>query len=167
MDRLEAMSLLVAAVEAGSLSAAARNLGAPLTTVSRKVADLETHLGTRLLNRSSRRMTLTDAGAAYVAACRRILSEVEQAEREAAGEFAAPRGELTISAPIVFGRLHIAPVVVDFLAAYPAIDVRLSLTDRVVNLRHGLGHGVQTGIGVAQDGQSGHGLSNKIGRAHV
>jgi DNA-binding transcriptional LysR family regulator len=128
------MSVLVAAVDAGSLSAAARRLGTPLATVSRKVSALETHLKTRLLNRSSRRLTLTDAGRAYVAACKRILEEVSEAERAATGEYSAPRGELVVTAPIVFGRLHVLPVVMEFLQAYPEVDVRLVLADRVINL---------------------------------
>ena len=121
MDRLEAMSFFVAAAEAGSLSAAARRSGVPLATVSRKVSDLERHLKTRLLNRSTRRLTLTDAGDAYLAACRRILDEVGEAERVAGGEYSAPTGELIITAPIVFGRLHVLPVVTAFLAAYPQV----------------------------------------------
>src|SRR5215471_19746129 len=101
MDRLDAMSILVLAVEAGSLSAASRQSGMPLATVSRKVSELEAHLGTRLLNRSSRRLTLTDAGQSYVAACKRILDDIEEAERAASGEYSAPRGDLIITAPIV------------------------------------------------------------------
>jgi DNA-binding transcriptional LysR family regulator len=134
MDRLEAMSIVLTVVEAGSLSAAGRRLGIPLATVSRKVSELEAHLGTRLLNRSSRRITLTAAGGSYVAACKRILEEVEEAERSAAGEYSAPKGDLAITAPIVFGRVHVLPIVLAFLAAYPEIDVRLSLADRVANL---------------------------------
>ena len=134
MDRLEAMSILLAVVEAGSLSAAARRRGIPLATVSRKLSDLETHLRTRLLNRSSRRITLTDAGRSYVAACRRILEDVEEAERSASGEYSVPKGDLTITAPIVFGRVHVLPIVVAFLAAHRQIDVRLMLADRVANL---------------------------------
>jgi DNA-binding transcriptional LysR family regulator len=134
MDRLEAMSIVLAVVEAGSLSAAARRRGTPLATVSRKVSDLETHLGTRLLNRSSRRITLTDAGRSYVAACRHILEDVEEAERSAAGEYSAPKGDLTITAPIVFGRLHVLPIVIEFLTAYREIDVRIMLADGVANL---------------------------------
>jgi DNA-binding transcriptional LysR family regulator len=134
MDRLESMSTLVAAVEAGSLSAAARKLGKPLATVSRKVSELEAHLRTRLVNRTSRRLTLTDAGRSYVAACKRILEDIEDAERAAAGEYTAPRGELIITAPIVFGRLHELPVVMDFLRAYPEIDIRLAQADRPINL---------------------------------
>jgi len=128
------MSILVTVSEAGSLSAAARRLGTPLATVSRKVSDLETHLKTRLLNRSNRRVTLTDAGQSYVAACKRILEEVGEAERAAAGEYSAPTGDLTITAPIVFGRLHVLPVAVEFLKAYPDIDIRIALADRVVNI---------------------------------
>jgi len=134
MDRFESMSVLVAAADAGSLSAAARRLGTPLTTVSRKVSELEAHLKTRLFNRSSRRLSLTDAGRSYVAACRRILDELSEAERAASGEYHAPKGELIITAPIVFGRLHVLPVVTAFLAAYPEIDIRLALADRAVNL---------------------------------
>jgi DNA-binding transcriptional LysR family regulator len=134
MDRLEAMSILLAVVDAGSLSAAARRLGTPLATVSRKVSELETHLGTRLLNRSSRRIALTDAGRSYVEACKRILEDVEEAERSASGEYSAPRGELIITAPIVFGRVHVLPIVIEFLAAYREIDVRIMLADRVANL---------------------------------
>ncbi len=126
--------MLVTAADAGSLSAASRRLGRPLTTVSRRISALEAHLGTRLLNRSSRRLTLTDAGRSYVAACKRILDDVKDAERAAAGEYSAPRGELTITAPIVFGRLHVLPVVTEFLKAYPEIDIRMVLADRVVNL---------------------------------
>ncbi|MER8483627.1 LysR family transcriptional regulator [Mesorhizobium sp. M1322] len=134
MDRLEAMSLFVAAVEAGSLSAAGRRFGIPLATVSRKVSDLERHLKTRLLNRSTRQLTLTDAGHAYLAACRRILDEVGEAERTAAGEYSAPTGELIITAPIVFGRLHVLPVITGFLAAYPDVAIRLMLADRITQL---------------------------------
>ena len=134
MDRLESMSMLVAAADAGSISAAARRLGRPLATVSRRISDLEAHLGTRLLNRSSRRLTLTDAGRSYVAACQRILEDVQEAERAATGEYSAPRGQLTVTAPIVLGRLHVLPVVSEFLAAYPEIDIRMVLADRVVNL---------------------------------
>jgi len=134
MNRLDAMSILVAVVDAGSLSAAARRLGMPLATVSRKVADLEAHLNTRLLHRTTRQLVLTEAGASYVAACRRILDDIGEAERTATGEYAAPKGELVVTAPVVFGRLHVVPVVAEFLAQYPQIDVNLMLTDRVVHL---------------------------------
>lgn len=133
-DRFESMAILVAVVEAGSFSAAARQLKVPLATVSRKVGDLESHLKTRLLHRSTRQLSLTEAGQSYVAACRRILEEVSEAERVVAGEYASPKGELVITAPIGFGRLNVLPVVTEFLKAYPDIDVRMMLTDRVVPL---------------------------------
>jgi DNA-binding transcriptional LysR family regulator len=134
MDRLEAMSLLVAVAEAGSFSAAGRKLGVPLPTVCRKISDLEAHLNTRLLTRSTRKLALTDSGAAYVAAARRILDEVNEAERAASGEHAAPRGDLVITAPVVFGRLHVLPVIAEFLARWPEINVRLVLADRNLHL---------------------------------
>ncbi|MES2532011.1 MAG: LysR family transcriptional regulator [Pseudomonadota bacterium] len=134
MDRFEAMSMLVSVVETGSLSAASRALQVPLATLSRKISDLEARLGTRLLIRTTRKLTLTDSGVAYLAAARRILEQVDEAERTAAGEFTVPKGELVITAPIMFGRLHVLPVVAEFLAAFPEIDVRLVLADRNVNL---------------------------------
>jgi DNA-binding transcriptional LysR family regulator len=134
MNRFEAMGVLLAVIDAGSLSAAGRKLGMPLATVSRKVSDLEAELKTRLLIRSTRQLTLTEAGRGYVAACRRILDDVNEAERVAAGEYSAPRGDLVVTAPVVFGRLHVLPVVIEFLRAYPDVDVRLALGDRIVNL---------------------------------
>ena len=134
MDRLEAMSMLVAVTEAGSLSAAARALQVPLATLSRKVSDLEARLGTRLLVRTTRKISLTDSGVTYVASARRILEQVDEAERTAAGEFTVPKGELVVTAPVMFGRLHVLPVVAEFLAAFPEINVRLTLADRNVNL---------------------------------
>jgi DNA-binding transcriptional LysR family regulator len=134
MNRLEAMRVLLAVIDAGSLSAAGRKLGMPLATVSRKVSDLETELKTRLLIRSTRQLTLTEAGRGYVAACRRILDDVNEAERAAAGEYSAPRGDLVVTAPVVFGRLHVLPVLIEFLRAYSQVNVRLVLGDRVVNL---------------------------------
>jgi DNA-binding transcriptional LysR family regulator len=134
MDRLESMSTLLAAVKAGSLSAASRKLGMPLATVSRKVSELEAHLRTRLLNRTSRRLSLTDAGRAYVEACKRILEDIGEAERAATGEYLKPRGALLITAPIVFGRIHVLPVAIEFLKAFSDIDIRIVLADRVFNL---------------------------------
>lgn len=133
-DRFEAMSILVAVVEAGSFSGAARQLRMPLATVSRKVGELEVRLKTRLLQRSTRQLSLTEAGQAYVAACRRILEDVNEAERAASGEYATPKGELVITAPMFFGRTHLLPVVTDFLKTYPDIDVRMLLVDRMVQL---------------------------------
>jgi DNA-binding transcriptional LysR family regulator len=134
MDRLEAMSVFLAVVEAGSLSGASRKLGAPLPTISRKLSELEAHLNTRLLLRSTRKLSLTSAGTAYVAAAKRILEEVSEAERAASGEYAAPRGELVIAAPVLFGRLHVLPIVTEFLARFAEIDIRLVLSDRNARL---------------------------------
>jgi DNA-binding transcriptional LysR family regulator len=135
MDRLESMTTLLVAVEAGSLSAASRKLGMPLATVSRKVSELEAHLRTQLVNRTSRRLTLTDAGRTYIAACKRILEDIGEAERAATGEYSAPRGSLIVAAPIVFGRLHVLPVVMEFLTAFPEIDIRIVLGDSVANIQ--------------------------------
>lgn len=135
MDRLEAMTTLLTIVDTGSFSAASRKLRTPLTTVSRRVADLETHLRTKLLHRTTRRVTLTDAGVPYVAACRRMFEQLDEAERAAGGEYQAARGALTITAPLVFGRLHLVPVAAGFMAAYPEITVNLRLSDRVLDLQ--------------------------------
>jgi DNA-binding transcriptional LysR family regulator len=134
MDRLEAMSIFLAVVEAGSLSAAARRQKTPLATVSRKVSELEQHLQTKLFDRSSRKLLLTDAGSSYVAACKRILADVTEAERAASGEYTAPTGELIVTAPIGLGRIHLIPILTEFLKTYPDIDVRMVLSDRVVSL---------------------------------
>ena len=106
----------------------------PLPTVSRKVGELENHLGVRLLTRTTRKLALTDAGAGYIEAAKRILEQVEEAERNAAGEYNAPRGELILTAPLIFGRAHLLPVVTQFMAAYPEITVRLLLSDRNLHL---------------------------------
>jgi DNA-binding transcriptional LysR family regulator len=134
MDRLEAMTVLLAVVEAGSLSAASRKLGMPLATVSRKISELEQHLKTRLLTRSARQLSLTDTGRAYVEASRRIVEEVDEAERAAMGEYQTPRGALRITAPIVFGRIHVLPVALDFVRAYPEVELSIVQSDHLLNL---------------------------------
>ncbi|WP_333839489.1 LysR family transcriptional regulator [Novosphingobium sp.] len=134
MDRLEAMALLVETVDAGSMSAAGRKRGMPLPTISRKLADLEAHLGVRLLNRSTRRLELTAAGAAYLVSARAILEQVGEAEREATGEYRTPRGALVVTAPTSFGRRHVLPLVGEFLARHDAISARLILTDQQLDL---------------------------------
>ncbi|WP_208246714.1 LysR family transcriptional regulator (plasmid) [Rhizobium sp. T1470] len=134
MDRLEAMTILLAAVDTGSLSAASRQLRLPLTTVSRRVSELEEHLKIRLLLRGNRKLALTDAGRSYVALCRRIMEDIAEAERVAAGEFLTPRGELIISVSPAMGRVHVMPVVAEFLRAFPDIHMRVQMTYRNVNL---------------------------------
>ena len=133
LDRLEAMSVLLAAVECGSLSKASRELRLPLATVSRKVAELEAHLNATLLIRSPRGLELTPAGRSYVTAAKAILEQVTEAERAASGEYSEPKGDLVVTAPIMFGRLHVLPVVTRFLAAYPDVAVGLVMTDRVTH----------------------------------
>jgi len=133
MDRFDAIRTLLAAVDGGSLSAASRKLGMPLPSVSRKVSELEAHLGTQLVVRTSRKLLLTDAGSAFVMASRRVLEDLEAAERTAAGEYTEPKGALVVTAPTMFGRLHALPVVNGFLAAYPDVMVQLMLTDRVAH----------------------------------
>jgi len=134
MDRFEAMSVLLAVVDAGSLSAGARRLHAPLATVSRKVADLERHLGVRLVLRTRRGLALTDEGRSFVAASRRILEDLEAAERQASGDYGALRGGLHVTAPIAFGERHLLPIALEFLKEQPDINLRLTLADRQLNL---------------------------------
>lgn len=134
MDRIDAMTVLLAVVQAGSLSGAGRKLGMPLPTISRKLSELEDHLGARLVIRSSRQLSLTDAGRSYTTACQRILEQIDEAERAAAGEYSAPRGSLVVAAPVAFGRAHMLPVIAEFLKAYPEIDVRLIQADRIAHL---------------------------------
>jgi DNA-binding transcriptional LysR family regulator len=133
MDRLEAMSVIVAVSETGGFSAASRRLKTPVATVSRKVSELEAHLKTQLFQRSSRRVTLTDAGRSYIEACKRVIEQVDDAEREVSGEYRVPKGDLAVTAPWGLGHMHLLPIAVEFLAAYPDVALRLVLTDRVVN----------------------------------
>ena len=146
MDRLDALTIFVAVAEQGSFVAAARRLGRSPAAVTRAVAALEDRLGTRLLNRTTRAMSLTDDGARHLDAARRLLGELEELEAGAAGEGGAPRGTLAVTAPVLFGRLHVLPVALDFLRDHPAVDLRLLLLDRVVSLvDEGLDVGVRLG----------------------
>jgi DNA-binding transcriptional LysR family regulator len=144
------MRVFVAVADAGSLSAAARHLAAPLPTVSRKVMALEEHVGIRLIARTTRRLALTEPGRRYLEACRRVLADLDEAERGLLGEHGAPRGELAVTAPAVFGRVHVLPVVVEFLRSFPQVDVRLLLLDRMVDLIDE-GQDVAVRIGVLPD----------------
>ncbi len=134
MDRFEAISAFAAVAEEGGFSAAARRLGVPLPTVSRKVSELETHLGAQLLVRSTRRVSLTETGQQFLITCRKILGELGEAEKLASGEYRAPRGELVVCAPVGLGSAYLAPVITEFLMAYPDIDIDLRLSDRIANL---------------------------------
>src|SRR5262249_49113038 len=134
MDRLEAMSIVLAVAEAGSLSAAARRLNTPVATASRKITELEAHLRAKLFERSARKLMLTDAGSSYVTALKRILADLSEAERAASGEYAVPTGELIVTAPVGLGRMHLVPILAEFLQSYPHINVRLVLSDRIISL---------------------------------
>jgi len=134
MDRLDAMQVLLAVVDAGSISAGSRKLNAPLPSVSRKVAELERHLGTQLLIRTSRNIQLTDAGRDYVEAARHIIAEIKDAELRASGEYEVPRGELTISASMQLGQAIVVPLASEFLQEHPEITLNVILQDRLVHL---------------------------------
>ena len=134
MDRFQSLSTFVAVAESGSFSGAARRLGQSLATVSRRVAELESHLQVQLLARTTRKVALTQAGQQFLSSAQQILSALDTAEKRAAGTATAPRGKLVVTAPIVFGRLHVLPVVADFLAIHEEVQIDLKLQDRVVDL---------------------------------
>jgi len=134
MDRFESMSAFVSVAEAGGFSAASRALGMPLATISRKVAELEEALGAQLLVRSNKSVSLTDIGREYFESSRRLLEDLAEIERGASGAYSTPKGLLVVSAPVALGRLHLSPILIDFLRAYPEIDVELRLSDRFADL---------------------------------
>jgi DNA-binding transcriptional LysR family regulator len=134
MDKLHAMATFVQIAERGSLTAAAQGLDTSLSAVVRTLAALEANLGVRLLNRTTRRMALTAEGQQYLERCRRILAEVEDAEQALRGTAQDPSGLLRVTAPVLFGQLHVAPVVDAFLARHRRTQVELILLDRVVSL---------------------------------
>lgn len=134
MDRLQSMKVFAKVVETGSFAAAAESLGLASSVVTRYVADLERHLGTRLLNRTTRRQSLTEMGAAYVERCQQILADVEEADQAAGQATRVLRGPLRINAPVSFGFRHLAPVASAFMARNPDVMLDISLIDRVVDL---------------------------------
>lgn len=147
MDKLAAMTAFVEIVDRGSLTAAADSLGKSLPTMVRTLAGLEESLGVRLLRRTTRRMSLTEEGEAFLERCRRILADVEEAEEMLTRGQAEPRGELRVTAPVLFGQMHVAPAVADFLREYRRVKVELLLLDRVVNL---VEEGIDVGIRIAR-----------------
>ena len=142
MDRIDAMKVFITAIDEGSLAGAARRLKRSPTAVSRALGLLEVHVGVELLHRTTRSLKLSEAGQRYAAACRRILTELEEADMLAGGERAAPRGLLTISAPPIVGEQVLAPILNDFLDLHPAVSTQLLLLDRFVNL-------VEEGVDIA------------------
>lgn len=146
MDRIDAMTAFVTVADAGGFSAAARKLGRSPASVTRAVAFLEDRVGATLLRRTTRVVKLTEVGERYLAACRRILTELAEAEELDASERATPRGMLTVTAPAEFGRIHVRPVVDSFLEANVDVQARLLLLDRVVNL---IDEGVDVAVRIA------------------
>jgi DNA-binding transcriptional LysR family regulator len=142
MDRIDSVAAFVEVAERRSFAAAARRLARSPAAVTRAVGELETRLGVRLLNRTTRAVSLTEAGERFLAGACRVLSDLEEIERAAAGEGTAPRGELRVTAPILFGRLHVLPIVTEFLGRFADVSVALSLIDRPVDL-------VEEGLDVA------------------
>lgn len=147
MDRLEAMTAFVTVADLRGFAPAARRLGLSASTVTRLVAALEERLATRLLQRTTRSVRLTDAGARYLERARRILADVDEAEGAALAEHSAPTGRLVLAAPALFGRLHVAPLMSAYLSRYPAVVGELTLSDRLVNLvEDGVDAAVRIGV---------------------
>src|ERR1700751_4999026 len=132
MDRIDAMQAFVAVADLKGFAPAARKLGLSPSGVTRLIAALENRLGARLLQRTTRSLTLTDAGTRYLERARRILADVEEAERSAEGERTRPSGRLVVSAPVGFGRLHVSPIMSAYLKRYPDVSGELRLEDRIV-----------------------------------
>ncbi|MET1079666.1 MAG: LysR family transcriptional regulator [Pseudomonas sp.] len=142
MDRFQEMQVFLAVAEEQGFASAARRLNLSPPSVTRAVAALEERIGTLLLARTTRSVHITEAGQRYVEDCRRILAELEEAEESAAGSHASARGQLTLTAPVLFGELFVTPVMVDYLAEHPAVQIKALLVDRVVSM-------VDEGIDVA------------------
>jgi DNA-binding transcriptional LysR family regulator len=134
MDKLQAMTMFVAVVDEGSFAGAARKLNVSPPVVTRAVGDLEERLGLRLLTRTTRIVRVTDAGAGYAEDCRRILGEIDEAEEAATGTHSTPRGQITITASVLFGQMYVTPVVTGYLQRYPEVHAACWFVDRVVNL---------------------------------
>lgn len=142
MDRLESLAAFVAVADRGGFAAAARQLRVSPPAVTRAIGGLEARLGVQLFQRTTRSVRLTGEGAVFLVRCRQVLADLKDAEHAVMGAVAEPQGALTITASVVFGRLHITPILADLLAAHPRLSARLLLIDRPVNL-------VEEGIDVA------------------
>ncbi|NUT79419.1 MULTISPECIES: LysR family transcriptional regulator [Pseudomonas] len=142
MDRFQEMQVFLAVAQASGFSAAARRLGLSAASVTRAVAALEQRIGTPLLVRTTRNVYLSEAGQRFLEDCRRILSDLQEAEDSAAGSHVQPRGQLTITAPVLFGQLFVTPLLVDYLHQFPEVSINALLLDRTVSL-------VEEGIDVA------------------
>lgn len=151
MDRLTEMQIYVAVAECEGFAAAARRLGISPPVVTRAVADLEARLGVRLLNRTTRYVRATDAGQRYLDDARRVIAAADEADAAAIGVNSEPRGHLTVTAPVLFGRIYVMPAIVDYLQRYPAAEVSALFVDRVVNL---LEEGVDVALRIGELGDS-------------
>ena len=143
MDKFRAMGTFVQIADAGSLTAAAWAMGASLPAVVRLLAAYEAELGVRLFNRTTRRISLTEEGRRHLESCRQLLAAVKDAEAELKDDAAEPTGHLTITAPVLFGQMHVAPIVTRFVQQHRQMRCRVMLVDRVVNL---LEEGIDVGI---------------------
>ena len=163
MDRLDAMRLFVRVAELGSFSAVALQAGVARSVVTRKIAALETHLGVKLMARSTRRLALTSAGSAYLEKCRVILNLVESAEADVAEERLTPRGNIRISLPLSFGLKRLAPLLLDFSQRYPEVALDMDYSDRRINL---IEEGIDLAIRITPQLESGD-VARKIGTGRM
>jgi DNA-binding transcriptional LysR family regulator len=146
MDRLQTMRAFVAVADTRGFAAAARQLALSPPALTRAIAALEARIGTRLLHRTTRTVRPTEAGARFLADCKRILGEIEEAEAAAAGGALEPRGQLMVTAPVLFGRMYVAPILFDFLDRYAGVTARTLFVDRIVDL---LDEGVDVAVRIA------------------
>jgi len=163
MDRFEAMRVFSQVVEQGGFSKAAEHLGLSATATSRHVAELEAHLQTRLLNRTTRRVSLTESGRAFYERCAQLLADLEEAEQEASRAAVVPRGTIKLTAPVNFGVRHLAPAIAEFLAEHGEVRFDVSLSDRIVDL---VEEGFDLGIRVGTAGPE-HLVARKLGETRV
>lgn len=162
MDKFQAMTVFVEIAEKGSLTAAADSLGKSLPAVVRMLAALEESLQVRLFNRTTRRIALTEEGRIYLDSCRKILTEVEESEIVLSQNQVEPHGVITLTAPIRFGELHVAPAVIRFLERYPRVRINLLLHDRIVNM---LDEGVDLAVRIAHLEDSSL-IAKPVGKIH-
>jgi DNA-binding transcriptional LysR family regulator len=146
MDRVDALRAFVVSVDRGSLSAAARALGKSPASITRAVASIEERLGTRIVSRTTRALKLTEAGERYIVVARRVLTELDEAEKSADAGLTEPQGVLSVTAPVAFGSLHVRPIVDTYLASHSGVRVRLLLLDRVVSI---IDEGVDVAVRIA------------------
>ena len=152
MDRFHEMQVFLAVAEEEGFAAAARRLNTSPPSVTRAIAAMEQRIGTQLLARTTRSLHLTEAGQRYLDDCRRILAELDEAEEAAAGSYSIPGGQLTVTAPVLFGELYVAPVLGDYLDRFPLVSINALLVDRVVNMTD---EGVDVAVRIGHLQQSG------------